>query len=304
MTVLISCTNCCYNGLQLDGMGSAGYCVRHRVVLHRSNQLTCGQLFRKDLLLPSAVDEQRHHLARFNPQRIVALHDRTLDVYRSGHVDSDTGVLASDPVAREVADYGLAGTKIESLARLSTQASGRAEVARHALGRMYVRNCIARGGAWTSGLHLLRWTKAMLAAEPYVEWPELTDSLLPLPRAMELTKWSIVMLRLTFLSDIGFHAPMTESVAALRDLPEHAAAALDEVALEPLLAWLKIEGAAIIERALPDATYYALAAQLHQDRDQDQAPPVRKTRAPTTRASEPRPRLARSRKRKPDLGSE
>ena len=214
-------------------------------------------------------------------------------------MDSDAAILTTDVVAREVAEYGLAGTKIESLSRLSTQPTGRAEVARHALGRTYVRTCIARGGTWTSGLHLLRWTKAMRAVEPRVELPELTDHLLPLARAMELTKWSVVMLRLTFLSDLGFHAPETESVARLRDLPEHAAAAINDVALEPLLTWLRTDGAEILERALPDATYYALASKLHQDRDLDAVPAGRRPRAPATRASEPKPRLAPTRGRKP-----
>ncbi|HWO17437.1 MAG TPA: hypothetical protein VNO30_01635 [Kofleriaceae bacterium] len=266
--LLLSCTNCCFNGLQADGFGArAGYCVEHRAVLHSAESLTCGRQLRRDLLLPEANDESALHQQAFSRDEIV--HIRTKASARSsGHADGDISVLIQTAPGKEVTNYGRLGTKIESLARLSMIAGARAELARLSLGRTYVRRCVQLGGEWTSGIHQLSWTIDRLLEPPDVGFDDLWDEIpLPQSRQRELAQWSIVMLRLTFLSDVGYLAPDTDDVAALRDLPEKAASALDNVDVRALMAWIVKAGWAAANEAFPRARYEELADTLHRDPD-------------------------------------
>lgn len=268
---LLSCTNCAYNGLQFDSVGtSVGYCTEHRRVLSVPAELTCGRQFRKDLSLVSAEREQRTHEQRFSINGVFHLsRDRRPAVAKeASSAEGDVLALRSDPIGSEVADYGALGTKIVSLARLSSLPGVRAEVALASLGRVYVRRCVRQDGAWTSGLHVFWWVRKRLLEEPQVEVDDLRyTSPIGLKRQVDLARWSVVILRLTFLSDVGAHAHAAvgkkHRIHSLRGLAERAAEETGELSLSKLMRWLKKEGTKAVERALPQAEYDRLAAKLH-----------------------------------------
>jgi hypothetical protein len=266
--VLLSCTNCCFNGLQADGFGAkVGYCVEHRAVLHAAESLTCGRLFRRDLLLPEANTESKLHQRKFSRETIVHLRTR-VDARVTGHADDDVSVLVENKAGKEVTDYGRLGTKIVSLSRLSMIPGARAELARLSLSRTYVRRCVERGGDWTSGIHQLLWTIDRLLEPPDIGLDDLRDDApVPQTRQRELAQWSIVMLRLTFISDVGHLAPDSDDVASLRDLPESAATAVDEVDFGELMKWVTKQGWAAAIDAFPRDRYEELTQELHRDLD-------------------------------------
>jgi hypothetical protein len=266
--VLLSCTNCCFNGLQADGFGArVGYCVEHRAVLHTAESLTCGRLFRRDLLLPEADAESELHQRTFSSEHIVQLRTK-INARSTGHADDDVSVLVKNASGKEVTDYGRLGTKIVSLSRLSMIPGARAELARLSLSRTYVRRCVDQGGLWTSGIHQLSWTIDRLLEPPDIGFDDLRDDVpVPQTRQRELAQWSIVMLRLTFLSDVGHLAPDSDDVAALRELPEKAASAVDEVDFGALMKWVMQKGWASAVEAFPRDRYEALASELHHDPD-------------------------------------
>jgi hypothetical protein len=270
---LKSCQNCVFNGLQYGTLGSAtGYCVAHQRLLRAGDQTTCGRLLRKDLQSPSAEAEAAHHARRFPLDTIVRLQraggwepasDHAAPTAADAHLRPSR---AADPVRERVTEYGELDTTIESLARLKDLPGPRAELARHALGRSYVRRCRLRQGAWTSGLHLLWWAGSAVEADPEVGLDDLRsqETAIPLERQVELASWSLVMLRLTFIADVAHNAAGAEpAVAALQALPEAAALAAG-TNLRKLLRWAKSEGRPAFERALPRARYTALAQALHQ----------------------------------------
>jgi hypothetical protein len=273
--ILKSCQNCSFNALQYGPVGAAfGYCVEHRRLLRDADHTTCGRLLRKDLQLASAEAEAAHHAARFPLDEIVRL--------RRGGGHEPAGAHASpalpeppvwppgpapqlDPVVELVTEYGELGSKIESLARLRKLPGPRAALARFALGRAYVRRCRLRGGAWTSGLHQLRWAIDELDAPPEVQLTDLRTSepAVPLERQIALAGWSLVMLRLTFVADVGANAAGADpQVAELAHLPEMAAVAAG-TDLKKLLRWTARVGRRAAEAALPHARYKQLAKALH-----------------------------------------
>jgi hypothetical protein len=271
--LLLSCTNCCFNGLQADGFGAkVGYCVEHRAVLHTAESLTCGRLFRRDLLLPEASEENRHHQRTFSRDHIVQL--RTKSNARSlGYADDDVSVLVTNAPGKEVTDYGRLGTKIESLARLSVIPGARAELARLSLSRTYVHRCVQLGGQWTSGIHQLLWTIDRLLEPPNIGFDDLRDDVpIPQSRQRELAQWSLVMLRLTFLSDVGHLAPDADDVAALRELPEKAASAVEEIDFDALMKWIVQTGWSAAVEAFPRDRYEALANEVYRDREAPEPP--------------------------------
>jgi hypothetical protein len=268
---LLSCTNCAYNGLQFDSVGtSVGYCAEHRRVLNLPSELTCGRHFRKDLSLASAHREQQAHAQRFSVNGIFLLSRdrRPATSEEASGAEEDVAALRSDPIGSEVADYGVQGTKIVSLARLSSLPGARAEIALTSLGRVYVRRCVSRQGAWTSGLHLFWWVRTRLLDEPQIEVGDLRyASPVGLKRQVDLARWSVVILRLTFLSDVGAHAHAAEGkrhrIHSLSGLAERAAEETGELSLSKLMRWLRREGIKRVERALPQAEYDRLAEALH-----------------------------------------
>lgn len=298
--LLLSCANCCFNGLQADGFGArVGYCVEHRAVLHTAESLTCGRLFRRDLLLPEANAENQHHQRTFSRDRIVQLRTK-IDARSSGHVDDDVSLLVTSASGKEVTDYGRLGTKIESLSRLSMIPGARAELARLSLSRTYVRRCVQRDGRWTSAIHQLSWTIDRLLEPPDIGFDDLRDDVpVPQTRQRELAQWSIVMLRLTFLSDVGYLAPDSDEVAALRDLPEKAASDVDEIDFAALMKWVLQKGWTAARNVFPHARYEALARELHDSDAADSPPDVIRASKPAKR----RPALSKPVPRRRKLGS-
>lgn len=275
--LLLSCINCCFNGLQADGFGAkVGYCVEHRVVLHAAESLTCGRLFRRDLLVSDADAESAHHRVEFSPDDIVVLRTRA-NAKDAGYVDSDISLLTQNESAKEVADYGMLGTKVESLARLSKIPGARAELARLSLSRTYVHRCVDRGGSWTAGIHQLIWTIDRLLEPPEIGFDDLRDDLpIPQTRQRELAQWSIVMLRFTFLCDVGSFAPKSDPVAKLREIADRAAEAVDDIDIAALMRWVTRKGWALANAAFPRGRYEALADELWQAKEASELATARK----------------------------
>lgn len=274
---LISCANCSYNGLQADGFGArVGYCTSHKQVLHQSQRLTCGRLLRRDLLLPEARTERAIHADQFSPAKISIIGDRAASAARLNLIDSDTSEIVKQQVGRPVIDFAAGndasgGSKamfLSQLAAIARSGDGRAELAQHSLGRVYVSNCVQRDGAraWTSGIHLLQWTKELLPIEPTVTMDDFADSALPASRQSELARWDILFFRLTFLSDMGHLAPNNDAVAGLRTLPERAARATGDVNFSALMKWVSSTAWKIAEAAFPTARYQELHTRLHHPR--------------------------------------
>ncbi len=247
--------------------------MEHRAVLHAADSLTCGRLFRRDLLLPEANAESELHQRSFSREHIVQLRTK-VNARATGHADDDVSVLSKNAAGKEVTDYGRLGTKIVSLSRLSMIPGARAELARLSLSRTYVRRCVEQGGLWTSGIHQLSWTIDRLLEPPEIELDDLRDDApVPQTRQRDLAQWSLVMLRLTFLSDVGHLAPDSDDVASLRDLPEAAAAAVDEIDFGTLMKWVVQKGWDAAVEAFPRDRYEQLTRELHRDPDAPESEP-------------------------------
>lgn len=267
--VLASCANCWYNALQQGAVGlSMGFCTEHRVVLLRAEETTCARHLRKDLLLDSALAfSQRHQQSFTCTQQVQKLADQE-PVATSDYIEASAAYIRHDKVAEAVADYGEYGTKIESLAQLRALGTFRAELAMLTLGRAYSRRCIQRGGQWTSGLHLLWWTKRRLQ-ETAVPAPEPNDfryqTAGSLERQVDLASWSLLMSRLVFLSDIGAYAAANnDPVAKLREIAERAAAETEIPGKKRLSRWIKKVGLPIIEDVLSESRYREIASTLRE----------------------------------------
>ena len=269
--LLISCVNCCFNGLQSDTVGmSVGYCVEHKKVLQTPSETTCGRLLRKDLSIEAAEREHESHKARFSPALISII--RTRAHANGGHTSlgkADLDSLRKDEVADVVTDYGLLHTKIESLAQLSALKGVRAQLAMLSLGRTYVRRCNARHGAWTSGLHLVWSVRKRLPEEPEIPVSDYrVETSLPLARQEELAKWSMTMFRLIFLSDVGSYARSTTvRFRSLATLAEDAAVASGELSFKKLFRWVRDEAIRRFDKALPESLYQKMSRDLHRETD-------------------------------------
>jgi hypothetical protein len=78
-----------------------------------------------------------------------------------------------------------------------------------------------------------------------------TELAIVLERQISIAKWALLMLRLVFLSDIGFHAPGSmHSIRKLRRLPVLAAEGTGNLSYSSLHNWVKREGAKFADRAL------------------------------------------------------
>lgn len=267
--IQFSCSNCCFNSLQYGSLGlSAGYCVEHRVVLRRADETTCGRHLRKDLLLDTAEDVQKAHRAIFDVGVIRFLRTKDSAMNGAKAVEESTTVLETDAVGEVVSDYGALDSKNESLARLRSIPGARAELAVLSLGRTYVRRCKQRGGPWTSGLGLLWWARKRLDQEPVVMANDLRyQSAASQERQVELVAWSLVMLRLTFVADVGLLAPAEDPVHQLRSIAESAAEASETPELPALIHWIHTEGQQHFDKWLPKHRVKALRADLHKDSD-------------------------------------
>lgn len=265
----LSCVNCSFNGLQYESIGTSfGYCVEHRVVLRHPESLTCGRHFRKDLPLPLVKAEHKKHVRMFSPAEIVFLRPNGTSPKDAGFVDENTAALQADKVTEAVSDYGQLDSKKESLAVLRSLPGTFAEVARLLLSRTYVNRCVSNGGAWTSGIHLFWYTRKRLLEEPEIEVNEIRfEAPIPLARQIVLAKWSVLMLRILFLSDMGHHAAKRgHKLQTLRDLPDKAAEATGTVSFSKLFGWLRSEARHMVDAALPEMEYHERARRLHRRR--------------------------------------
>lgn len=264
----LACSNCCFNALQYGSFGlSVGFCVEHRVVLRRADETTCGRHLRKDALVDTAMRTQRAHCATFDAGTIRLL--RTKQPPRDGVLDASTAVLETDSVGEAVADYGMLESKGASLAQMRAMQGPRAELATLSLGRTYGLRCHQRRGPWTSGLSILWWTRKHLASEPRISVGDLRyQTAASLDRQAELAAWSLVMLRLTYISDVGSFAPESDSVSGLRSFAEVAAEASETPDLAALSQWIRSEGLRLFDERLPVDRFRNLREAVHREREE------------------------------------
>lgn len=266
--MLHSCENCWFNGLQYGALGlPVGYCTRHRKVLNAADFTTCGQHLRKDLSLHRAQAVAELHAARYPGDVIVRIYDEAQANEEVSSNGKDLDTLRKDPVAEAASDYGLLDSKIESLAQLKALPGARAEVAMLSLARGYVRNCVMRDGRWTSGLHIYWWTKKRLAETPDIAVGDLrTTGGIQLSRQVELTAWSIVMLRLTLIDDIAIYAGTdNHPVGGATGLLQRYAASADSFSLAKLAKWIRAEALPILDEALPWDGFSRLCREMHRE---------------------------------------
>jgi hypothetical protein len=160
--------------------------------------------------------------------------------------------------------------KIASLAAFRRVPGIRADLALASLGRAYVSWCWERDRRWTSGLHVLWWSISRLAEIPSDPGPtELheTDSGVPLGRLVSIAKWTVMVLRLYLVSDIGRNAQRADDEAGiLAELTDEALAATAPGDAAGLAKWLRGKSARVT-RALPEKRYEELASALRRRRD-------------------------------------
>lgn len=200
-------------------------------------------------------------------------HDDSIYQIRTGrnvikdptHVESNYSQLAMDPTGGMVVEYGYkgAGTKIASLASLRVMLNVRSDLAYFSLSRSYVRRCAANGGRWTSGLNLLWWAKQRLEWKPSLHLDDYrlqTDT--SMERQNELAEWSILMLRLTFIADVGEHAKAAKhELGVLADFAEEAAGTAS-TNLSKLWRWIKNRAIPQLENVLSEKKYKRLLARV------------------------------------------
>jgi len=262
----LSCSNCWHNALQYGTIGlSVGYCTQHRKILNRAEETTCALHMRKDLPLASVRRESELHRKQFTND-VVLLRTKLPGNGAASEKERDIDLLREDEVGEAVTDYGQLGAQIESIAQLRKISGVRAELAMLSLSRAYVYQCVERKGSWTSGIHILWWTRQRIGDEPDVRVEDLRHSnSLPLTRKVELARWSIIMLRLTFIADVASHAAESEHpIARLSNIVDGAADAVNTFNTRRLLGWTKRVALKEINKVLPRSQYMELARELHR----------------------------------------
>lgn len=266
----LSCVNCCYNALQYDTIGTSyGFCVEFRSVLRNPESLTCGRQLRKDLLLESAKAQSEIHRTKFSSTDVVFLRPNGHTPRQQNYASEDVTALAKNPVAATVSEWGQLPTKFASLVALRQLPGAHAELARLSLSRSYVNRCASRGGSWTSGIHLYSWTRNTLLDEPEVTANDVRIELaITLERQISIAKWALLMLRLVFLSDLGFHAD-AGNVRRLRQLPILAAEATGSLSYSALRNWVMREGVKLADHALTPKTVARIKEQVRVTDDEE-----------------------------------
>ncbi len=272
--MLMSCVNCCHNPLQTDSLGtSVGYCTEHHKVLLAPTQLTCGRHLRKDLVRVRAAGQRSLHERRFSPSAVVRLTNSATPA--NGGYTSDTYAdvkeLGADQVGAAILDYGRLQSKIGSLAQLRWLRGTRPELAFLSLGRAYIDRCSLRGGPWTSGLHLFWWTRDRLLETPEVAVPDLRiEGAVPLARQVALAQWSVIMMRVIFISDVGAYARSHDrKMAKLANFADLAAEGAASLSPKRLLTWLKRHGSKLVDEALSESRYEKLAVKVREEAAED-----------------------------------
>ncbi len=138
-----------------------------------------------------------------------------------------------------------------------------------------MRNCVRRGGEWTSGVHLVWWTRKRLRERPEVKVSDLRHPIsTSLARQEDLTAWSVVMLRLHLLADVAVAAPKLDPLSSLVSVAEEAAEATDTPDLNALLEWISRNLDPRLKTSLPDSWYEGWRAALHSEsEDEHEDPP-------------------------------
>ncbi len=271
---LHSCQNCWFNGLQYGALGLAvGYCSRHKRILNIADGTTCGFHLRKDLSVNRAQEVSVVHQKYYTNECVTRLADTGCYASDVSDSDKDKIHLRKDSVADAVVDYGELGSTIESLSQLRALSGARAELAMLSLGRAYVANCISRNGKWTSGLHMYWWSRSRLTDIPEIKVEDLRSvGATNLARQSDLTAWSLVMLRITFIEDITTYAGQQDDpLGKVESLTEQAALSMDTFNLRNLKKWLNNEAGPQLDARLPHARYAELATKLHKDRESSEA---------------------------------
>jgi len=271
---LHSCQNCWFNGLQYGALGlPVGYCSRHKKILNVADGTTCGLHLRKDLTVNRAKEASVVHQEYYTKECVTRIANE--GCYDSDVSDNnkDKNHLRKDSVADAVVDYGELGSTIESLAQLKALSGSRAELAMLSLGRAYVYNCISRNGKWTSGLHMYWWSRSRLTDIPEIKVEDLRSvGAINLSRQSDLTAWSLVMLRITFIEDITTYAgQQNDPLGKVGSLTNQAALSMDTFNLRNLKKWLKKEAIPQLDARLSHDRYTELATKLHQDRENNEA---------------------------------
>jgi hypothetical protein len=179
----------------------------------------------------------------------------------------DLARLADDTVSDVVFGYGKLDSKIATMAQLRVLDGARPELALLSLGRAYASWCVGNGGKWTSGLHMLWWTRKRLTATPDVKATELRlASPLPPIRQLELAQWSLVMMRLVFISDVASYArESSDRVGKLAGLAEKAAEETGQLRPARLLRWIERNAAPAFDAVLPHRRYEKLAEEVRAE---------------------------------------
>jgi len=267
---LQSCQNCWFNGLQYGALGlPVGYCSRHQKILNIADGTTCGLHLRKDLTVLRAKEVSEIHKKHYSAEYVSRIVDGKHHVNDVSDSENDITHLRKDSVADAVTDYGELGSTIESLAQLKAMPGARAELAMLSLGRGYINNCISKNGKWTSGLHLYWWSRRRLTEIPEIKVENLRSvGATQLSRQSDLTAWSLIMLRLTFIDDMTIYAnQQNDPLGKVKSLTEQAALALDSFNLRALSKWLNSEAAPQLDARLSVARYAELANELHAERE-------------------------------------
>lgn len=271
---LHSCQNCWFNALQYGALGLAvGYCSRHKKILNAADSTTCGLHLRKDLSVNRAREVSVVHQQHYTSDCITRVVDACCYESDVSDSDKDKNHLRKDTVADAALDYGELGSTIESLAQLKALSGARAELAMLSLGRAYVANCISKKGKWTSGLHMYWWSRSRLTDIPEIKVEDLRSvGATSLSRQSDLTAWSLVMLRVTFIEDITTYAgQQSDPLGKVGSLTEQAALSMDTFNLRNLKEWLKNKAGPQLDARLSQARYAELATKLHKDRENVEA---------------------------------
>ncbi|WP_155820248.1 hypothetical protein [Komagataeibacter europaeus] len=264
------CQNCWFNGLQFGALGLAvGYCARHKKILNAPDSTTCGQQIRKDLGLSRAQAVSVIHSEQFDQNKIVRWIDN-IEVKSDTSISSrDNNILRTDIVAEAVTDYGNLDSKIESLSQLKALSlkTARADVAFVSLGRSYVRNCIRNGGKWISGIHLYWWTKRRLAHVPDIAIEELRFlGSAQITRQIDLTKWSIIMLKLTLVDDIvQYSRESNDELGSTPGLLDYVADHISTFNVRRLSLFIRKEIIPLLDSHLNYDRYQEISRELHKD---------------------------------------
>ncbi|WNV06943.1 hypothetical protein RP726_20945 (plasmid) [Candidatus Methylospira mobilis] len=270
--MLQSCQNCWFNGLQYGALGlSVGYCSRHDKILNAAEGTTCGQHMRKDLSLKRAKEVASIHKNRYSDSVIINIYRDEEAEREISSDEKDVDLLRGDSVGDLVTNYGKLDTKIISLAQLNmlagTKYGARAEVAMLSLARGYVSNCMRLNGNWTSGLHIYWWTKNRLAEIPDIQTSDIrTTGGINLHRQVDLTSWSIIMLRLTLIDDVIEHAAtQNDPIGEVKGLLQKASEAVQTFNPDKLSKWMRAKAQPALDKKLTYERYQELSRNLHRD---------------------------------------